>query len=89
MESEFTVESAAQFGKIAEAVAEIVQRGIEALQRLAEAFGSMLDPICRAVDRFLVRLWAECRSLPVRATTHTPRNAGAQDAAVSPDYRVA
>ena len=39
MESEFSIEAATQFSAVAEVVADIVQRGVEAFQRLAEAIG--------------------------------------------------
>ena len=45
MESEFSIEAATQFSAVAEVVADIVQRGVEAFQRLAEAIGRILEPM--------------------------------------------
>ncbi len=75
MESEFSIEAATQFSAVAEVVADIVQRGVEAFQRLAEAIGRILEPMRRMIDRFLVRLWSEIRSLsvPLPHTRHAMR----------------
>ena len=75
MESDFSIEAATQFSAVAEVVADIVQRGVEAFQRLAEAIGRILEPMRRMIDRFLVRLWSEIRSLsvPLPHTRHAMR----------------
>ena len=75
MESDFSIEAATQFSAVAGVVADIVQRGVEAFQRLAEAIGRILEPMRRMIDRFLVRLWSEIRSLsvPLPHTRHAMR----------------
>ena len=45
MESEFSIEAATQFSAVAGVVADIVQRGVEAFQRLAEAIRSLPVPL--------------------------------------------
>ncbi len=86
MESDLSIEGAAQFSAAAEIVADIVHRGVEAFQRLAEAIGRILEPMRRMIDRLLepmrhmidrllVRLWSEIRSpsVPLPHTRHAMR----------------
>jgi len=75
MESDLSIEGATQFSAVAEVVADIVQRGVEAFQRLAEAIGRILEPMRRMIDRLLVRLWSEIRSpsVPLPHTRHAMR----------------